>query len=76
VEFQSDMEKVRHSGLISLDTPFRNVLEKARLNVLLSGELTYINFVHGRQDVVNMASQFAMYRNKWKRTNKCSLKWP
>ena len=32
---------VRHSGLICLDTPFFNVLEKARLHVLLSCELTY-----------------------------------
>jgi hypothetical protein len=39
-------------------------------------ETTRIRFVHGRQDVVNMASQFAMYRNKWKRTNQFSSKWP
>jgi hypothetical protein len=32
---------VRHSGLIYLDTPFLNVLEKARLHVLLSCEFTY-----------------------------------
>ncbi len=39
-------------------------------------ETICIHFVHGRQDVVNMASQCAMYWNKWKRTNKISLKWP
>lgn len=48
---------------------------KARL-VPRRKETTRIRFVHGRQEVVNMASQFGMYRNKWKRTNQCSLKWP
>jgi hypothetical protein len=41
---------------------------KARL-VPRRKETTRIRIVHGRQEVVNMASQFAMYRNKWKRTN-------
>jgi uncharacterized protein YqeY len=39
-------------------------------------EAIRIHFVHGRQDVVNMDSQCAMYWNKWKRTNQISPKWP
>jgi hypothetical protein len=67
--FTSRMNKdvapmMRHSGLISLDTPFRNVLKKARLNVLLSCELTYQPLLpHGYWSlvIIYVSALFALF---------------
>lgn len=67
-----DVPFLRHYETQYLDILIQNVaswelhLYSVFMLVPRRKETTRIHFVHDRQDVVNMASQFAMYRNKWK----------